>query len=211
MWYARRRVVNKPWNAIGWTPVSFYPYAIGLGFLLPLDMLFSCWFFFLMWRVVRMLGSMFGVYDDTPEFPFMNHQALGAYLLIGLFAVWSGRRHLGGVLRAAISRGEKQDGEPMSYRTAVVGLALGTAAVTWFFHAAGMRGWVAAAAVGIYFFLALAIARMHAEFGPPAHDLHFIGPEVVLTDVLGSSSFSHGELAGLSWFWWFNQIGRAHV
>jgi hypothetical protein len=29
---------GKPWNAIGWTPISFYPYAIGLGFLLPVDM-----------------------------------------------------------------------------------------------------------------------------------------------------------------------------
>ena len=209
MWDASRLFVNKPWNAIGTTPVSFYPYAIGLGFLLPLDMLFSCWFFFLMWRVVRMLGSMYGAYDTTPDFPFMNHQALGAYLLIGLFAVWSGRGHLGGVLRAAVSRGERQDGEPMSYRTAVFGLALGTAAVTGFFHAAGMRWWVAAAAVGLYFFLALAIARMHAEFGPPAHDLHLIGPEVVLTDVLGSRSFSHGELAGLSWFWWFNRAYRS--
>ena len=110
-------------------------------------MLFSCWFFFLMWRVVRVLGSVYGVYDDTPEFPFMNHQALGAYLLIGLFAVWSGRRHLGVVLRAAFSRGESSGDEPMSYRTAVVGLALGTAAVIAFFDAAGMRWWVAAAAV----------------------------------------------------------------
>lgn len=37
MWDASRLFVNKPSNGIGPTPVSFYPYAMGLGFLLPLD------------------------------------------------------------------------------------------------------------------------------------------------------------------------------
>lgn len=209
MWDASRLFVNKPWNAIGWTPVSFYPYAIGLGFLLPLDMLFSCWFFYLMWRVIRVLGSVYGAYDSAPDFPFMNHQALGAYLLIGLFAVWSGRTHLKDVLKSALSSAGRRSDGPMSYRTALIGLVLGTGGVTAFFHAAGMRWWVAAAAVGIYFFLALAIARMHAEFGPPAHDLHFIGPEVVLTDILGPRAFTRGDLAALSWFWWFNRAYRS--
>ena len=41
----------RPWNAMGWTPISLYPFAIGLGFLLPADLLFSCWFFFFMWKL----------------------------------------------------------------------------------------------------------------------------------------------------------------
>ena len=61
-------------------------------------MLFSCWFFFVMWRVVRIVGAVYGAYDATPNFPFMNQQALGAYYLIGIFALWSGRKHLRTVL-----------------------------------------------------------------------------------------------------------------
>ena len=61
----------------------------------------------------------------------------------------------------------------------------------------------------LYFFLAFAVARMHAEFGPPSHDLSFMGPEVILTGALGSTAFSPGQLAGLSWFWWFNRAYRS--
>ncbi len=204
-------LVNKPWNAIGWTPVSFYPYAIGLSFLLPLDMLFSCWFFYIMWRVVRILGSVYGLYETTPSFPFMDQQALGAYLLVGIMALWSGRNHLFSVFRAAFFKDKVFDEkyEPMSYRTAVFGLIIGLVVIIAFFCAAGLRWWLAAAGLLIYFLLALSIARIHAEFGPPAHDLHYIGPEIVLTKGLGVKAFSTGELATLSWFWWFNRAYRS--
>ena len=42
-----RYFTTKPWNAIGWLPLPLYPFLIGLGFLLPLDLSFSIWFFFL--------------------------------------------------------------------------------------------------------------------------------------------------------------------
>lgn len=203
--------VGKPWNAIGPTTISFYPYAIGLGFLLPVDMLFSCWFFFIMWRVIRILGAVYGAYDSTPNFPFMNQQALGAYYLIGIFALWSGRRQLKQVILAAFTHtksADEADG-PMSYRTAVLGGLAGTLAVMAFFHFAGIGWWIAIAAVGLYFFLSLAIARMHAEFGPPAHDLHYMGPEMVVTGAVGTQALSASDLTGLSWFWWFNRAYRS--
>jgi len=211
MWDISPLMVGRPWNAIGWTPVSFYPYAIGFGFLLPVDMLFSCWFFFVMWRVVRILGAVYGAYEVTPNFPFVDEQALGAYYLIAVFALWSGRKHLRRVLRIALS-GVNDAGdaeEPIRYRTAMLGLILGTAALMWFFHFIGLRWWTAVAGVSLYFFLALAIAKMHAEFGPPAHDLHSMGPEVVLTGMLGTRAFGASELTGLSWFWWFNRAYRS--
>ena len=211
MWDIGPLMVGRPWNAIGWTPISFYPYAIGFGFLLPVDMLFSCWFFFVMWRVVRILGAVYGAYDTTPNFPFMDQQALGAYYLIAVFALWSGRKHLHRVLRVALSGVSDADEaeEPMRYRTALLGLVFGTAALVWFFHFIGLQWWTAVAGVTLYFFLALAIAKMHAEFGPPAHDLHRMGPEIVLTGMLGTRAFGASELTGLSWFWWFNRAYRS--
>ena len=211
MWDIQPLLVNWPWSAIGWTPISFYPYGIGFGFLLPVDMLFSCWFFYVMWRVIRVLGGIYGVYNTTPNFPFMNQQAFGAYCLIAIFALWSGRRHLARVFRTAFTT-EKDPHEaegPLSYRIAVFGMILGTAALIGFFHIIGLRWWVAAAGMAIYFFLALAIARMHAEFGPPAHDLHYMGPEMVLIGAFGTRSFGAPELTGLSWFWWFNRAYRS--
>ena len=36
---------EKPWNALGTVRFSIYPFVIGLGFFMPLDLSFSCWFF----------------------------------------------------------------------------------------------------------------------------------------------------------------------
>lgn len=202
---------TSPWNSIGWTPISFYPYAIGMGFLLPVDMLFSCWFFFIMWRVLKIAGAMYGIYGTTPNFPFMDQQALGAYYLVGIFALWSGRKHLKRVWQVAFNdvKDPAEAEGPMRYRTAFMGLICGTLAIIGFFHYIGIAWWVAAVAIGLYFFMALAVSRMHAEFGPPSHDLHNIGPEVVLTSAFGPSAFQPSTLAGLSWFWWFNRAYRS--
>jgi hypothetical protein len=38
----------KPWNAIGTFNISFYPFVVGIGYLLSTDVTFSSWFFYLM-------------------------------------------------------------------------------------------------------------------------------------------------------------------
>ena len=211
MWDVSPLMPGRPWSAIGWTPISFYPYGIGLSFLLPLDMLFSCWFFYVSWRVIRIVGDVYGVYESTPTFPFMDQQALGSYYLVAVFALWSARRHLARIFRAAF-RGQHDPDEangPMRYRTAFLGIAVGLIVLTWFFQVIGMGWYVAAAVVVMYFFLALAIAKMHAEFGPPAHDLHGIGPEIVLIGALGPAAFNPQQLTAMNWLFWFNRAYRS--
>ena len=44
---------EKPWNAMGGVRLSFYPFAIGISFLIPLDLLFSCWAFYSAGNVLR--------------------------------------------------------------------------------------------------------------------------------------------------------------
>ena len=50
-------LTSPPWNAMGYTPVSFYPFVIGIAYLIPTDVTFSCWFFFIVTRVERVAGS----------------------------------------------------------------------------------------------------------------------------------------------------------
>ena len=42
---------ERPLNAMGWTPLSFYPFSIGLSFFMPLDLAFSTWFFYLFRKI----------------------------------------------------------------------------------------------------------------------------------------------------------------
>jgi hypothetical protein len=78
---------ERPWNAMGHTPVAFYPFAIGMGFLLPADMLFSSWFFSLMWRGQRIVSSYFGWSNYSPTFPYVNEQSFGAYMGVAALAL----------------------------------------------------------------------------------------------------------------------------
>ena len=70
---------DRPWRAIGWTPASWYPFMVGLGVTMPLDFLFSAWFFYLFWKL-ELVGVMALGWDNIPRFPYINDQAFGAYL-----------------------------------------------------------------------------------------------------------------------------------
>src|SRR5262245_10529880 len=49
-----------PWNALGTLQFSFYPTVIGLVYFLPLDVSFSCWFFFLLRKGEEVLAAAWG-------------------------------------------------------------------------------------------------------------------------------------------------------
>jgi hypothetical protein len=100
--------------------------------------------------------------------------------------------------------------EALSYRQAALGLFGGTAFLVVFLVWAGLSPLVAVAAFAIYFALSLAVARIRAELGPPVHDLHFSGPDHVLTRSLGTPAFSSRDLTVLSFFYWFNRAYRSH-
>ena len=213
----------RPWNAIGWTPRSFYPFMIGLGVLMPTDFLFSCWFFYLFWKVERILSTAVG-WTDIPQFPFINEQAFGAYAMFCLYGLWTSRRFIAGILKrtfqgagtqAMVSVRADADllddrREPLPYRWAV-GLAIGGfVTLVWFSAAAGMRAWVGVAFFLIYYGLSLAITRMRAQFGAPVHDLHFVGPDTILPLAAGTRSFTDRDLTIFSLYFWFNRAYRNH-
>ena len=201
-----------PWNAAGWTPISFYPFLIGVGALMPVDFLFSCWFFYIFWKIERIATVALGFTATRPNFPYIDQQAFGAYMVFFLFALWHSRRHMAGVWRRVLGRkgGADDSGEPASYRTASVGLALGMVTVIGFALVMGMSAWLALLFFAIYFALAVSVTRMRAQFGSPVHDLHFTGPDTALPLVIGTSRMGPQDLTVMSQFFWFNRAYRSH-
>jgi hypothetical protein len=61
----------------------------------------------------------------------------------------------------------------------------------------------------LYFALILAIIRLRVELGPPAHDLHYAGPDQIIPKVLGPANVGPGNLTMLSMFYWFNRSYRS--
>jgi len=74
-----------------------------------------------------------------------------------------------------------------------------------------MRPWVIGAFFGIYFLIAVAVTRMRAELGPPAHDLHRAGPDSILPAILPPRTYETSELAMFSLFYGFNRAYRGHL
>jgi hypothetical protein len=202
---------HRPWSAIGWLPVGFYPFGIALGMLLPLDLSFSSWFFFLFWKAQLVLSAYFG-WDQKPGFPYIEGQSLGAYLGVAAGALFAMRKRFAAVFWQLWEGGKNEgdDDEPIPPRVAAFGALLGLVLLFTFFRLAGLSGWIAAAFLLIYFGLAVGITRMRAELGPPVHDLHRAGPDSFLPQALGPTSFSRSELVVLAMSWGFNRAYRTH-
>jgi hypothetical protein len=202
---------ESPWNAMGRIPFSLYPFAIGLGFFIPLDLSFSCWFFFLYWRLMRVAGAAFG-FRNLPRFPYMNEQASGGYLALCVLAIWASRRHLLQVGRALFSRDSSQEdgNEAISYRTAVLGLISVLVFLVIFCYYGGANIGIMLAFFAIYYMISIAITRMRAELGTPVHDLHYSGPDQILTRVVGTRRLGRGNLIMFSMFWFINRAYRSH-
>jgi hypothetical protein len=201
-----------PWNAIGWTPIHFFPCIIGLGYLLPLDLSFSCWFFYWYWKFQRVFSVAFNLQVARPDMPYVNDQSAGAYIGIAFFVIWVGRKYLIEVIKRALGMKSlvSDFDEPMSYRTAFIGIVLGFAFLLFFVTKMGARPITAFLFLAIYFILSVAIARIRAELGSPVHDLHFAGPDQMLPRVAGVESFTKGDLVFFTLSWSFNRAYRAH-
>ena len=202
---------SKPWDAIGWTPIAIFPFAIGIAFFIPLDLSFSCWFFYLFWKVQRIIGSVLGL-RSLPLFPYIEEQAFGAYMGLCVIAIYATRKHLWGVLKKTLGLKNKvnDSNEPMPYRMAVFGLIGAFVFLVVFCNVAGMSIWVAVLFFVIYYAISTAITRMRAELGSPVHDLHFIGPDQTLPKIFGTRRLGPANLTMFSYLYFFNRAYRGH-
>jgi hypothetical protein len=205
-------ITNPPWNAIGWTPLALFPCIIGLGFLLPVDLSFSCWFFYWYWKFQRIVSVAFNLNVGRPDMPYINDQSAGAYIGVTFFVIWVARHYLKEVFKKALGMKSELDDsdEPMSYRTAIIGILIGFPLAAYLFVRAGMSWGISLIALGIFFILSIAVARMRAELGSPAHDLHFAGPDQMITRIWGVENISPKNLTVLSLYWGFNRAYRSH-
>jgi uncharacterized protein DUF6785 len=169
------KFTDFPWTAIPRAlGVPLYPFLIAIGYFLPLDLSFSIWFFFLLKLGMLVLSAAAGFQPGQPKNPpFLNEQSWGAWAAIFAYVMWISRGHLARVLRTALHmpRGEDDSREPMSYRAAFLGIIAGCAFLYWFCLRAGMTPTVIVLFFLIYFILSIAITRIRAELGPPAHEM----------------------------------------
>ena len=202
---------TKPWNAIGWTPVVFFPFVIGMAYFIPLDLSFTFWFFYIFWKFEMIFGSIAGL-QRIPGFPFIFDQSFGVCVGVLCMTLWSARLHLRDVLKQAWSTGKRTtSNDPISYRTAVLGLIGGFLLLAGFWWMAGMSFWVAVLVFAIHLTTVTVITRVRAELGPPIHDLRSMGPDVLLPKIFGMRRLGGQNLGLFSLVFCFNRAYRGNT
>ncbi len=150
--------------------ISFYPFVIGIGYLLSLDVTLSCVVFYGLGKIQAGLAAQIG-WSDTGsalgQFPFLQEQGAGAFLGLTAFSLWFGRSTIREMLQTAFGRSQPLDEsiEPMSYRAAFLTFIACFGGLLIFCAQARMA--VLLAAVVLFLSLAFLVAatRIRAETG----------------------------------------------
>ena len=186
---------ERPWNQMDSMPCFISFAAIGFAFFLPLDLLFSFWFFFLLTRLqdagaVQLGGVPTGIGTHNARI-WTGYQAAGAYVTLALAQARIGWPYYKQVLATAFGKSRSLDdsGELMPYRVAVLGILLGLGGIVLWLSLAGMNPLLALVQMGLYLFLvALIMSRGVVEGGLlmtetsflPAHLISLVYPLPVL-------------------------------
>ncbi len=198
---------SPTWRAMGWFPISFYPFVIGLAFFMPSNMAFSSWFFYLFRKLEQVVAFNLGFEGDA-WFPYLKAQSYGALIALFAAALWYSRGYLKQMWEGVVQgTGMTEDGG-LSYRKTMIVLGIGLAGMMVFLAAAGMSGWLAIIYVLLYMLFLGAITRIRAELGPPSHELGSVGTSQMLILALGTTFVGPQNLTVFSLLYFQNRMHR---
>lgn len=210
---------TPPWNAMGGIIVAFYFWAIGIAFLMPLELSISCWLFYWLMKMELVFCAATGINQLTvpaggfdSRYPFLLSQSYGAYLGFFVISLWSSRHYLARVWRTAFkgTKEEDESREALSYRAAILGAAFGFMFLATFAVIMGMSPLVVVVFFVFYFVFAVLVSRIRAELGFPTHDMHVMAPQHLIQTVAGSEHIGRADATGFSLFFWFNRTYASH-
>jgi hypothetical protein len=209
--------LSPPWNALSPMTLSWSTIHVGVAYFIPLDILFSGWFFYLFRKAMEVFGFAMGWRElgwDAPGFPYTRVQAAGAWIALFFLLVWAERHHLRRVMQAAFTRiTDSQlhdEGEPGSYRRAGRILVAGTVFLIAFSVVSGMSLPLALIFYGFFWMLNVTMTRIYAQVGPPILELYFLDPQKTITTVMGTAWQSPRSLTMFSLMYWINRTDRGH-
>ncbi len=190
-----------PWNAIRESLMSAEPITIGVCYLMPLDLIFSLWFFNLMFKAQLIIATHFAWTTDIyTGFPYIDNQSLGGFFALVASVLWLGRNYFAQVVRKVLGLESSLDDseEAFSYRGATIGLAASVAFLIYFFARGGMGPQLTLAWAGQFLLLGLAVTRIRAQLAPPEFELWWVGPNHFLPMVMGNKAMSR-QAQGIMW------------
>jgi hypothetical protein len=198
-----------PTAAFGEMDLVLWPWLIAIAYLIPKELSFSCWFFWLARVMLAFIAIVAGAPPRSPEgwlgdtaFPAFAFQGFGAILALSVWAVYRARRHLGLAFRIAFSRasGQADGAEPLPYRWLLIAFALSYGWMVYFCYLIGARLWVGAGLIGLILMFYMMWTWLRAETGLGL----LLFPLFIddMTDAMGNAIFRPQEIVaimGLRW------------
>ncbi|MCZ7646046.1 MAG: hypothetical protein M5U26_12295 [Planctomycetota bacterium] len=165
---------EPPWLGLNPLFMNFAPSMLGLAFLLPMEISFSLWFFYLVvQKACVQLAAQAGLgqtgwdfYETGGHRGFLLDQGAGALWAFVLFGLWMARRHLKDVWRRAWSAGDEASAyEPLSPRAALVMMSLCALGALVWLRAAGVGLGPALLGLAVFNVVTLGMTRLSCEGG----------------------------------------------
>ena len=179
--------------------VRVQPLIMGLAYLCPVDILFSMWFYNLIniFKVGALNRTGFTVgLEGQPakggEIAMLEMH--GALACLVLWSVWVARHHLKETVQKALSLARSDDdGMPVTYRMAWLGLGLSTVGLGGWMMSAGVAFWAMLGQLVLMFMCYFGIAKYAATTG-----FTFLTPAggkgvAIIHSLIGTSHLSPGS------------------
>jgi len=192
------------WRQSGSIRFRISPICLGLLYFVRRDILMGLWVFPLIVTVGYGYLRMIGLAPMQPKLGIWSYDTIRAFTGAGVILVYVGhfiyvsRGHLRQVLLRAWrnDRGADDTGEIMSYRTAVLGIALAGFFMAGWLHKSGMDWWQAGLYLALAFTIYLGLTRVIAEAGLPTAQPPMVAGDFMVATV-GSRAFSPQNLVGV--------------
>jgi hypothetical protein len=180
------RFAEKPWTALNGTEFSIFFTVIGFAYLIPTEISFSIWFFYLFYQIQGVVLDALGVSIGKTTAAY--RQGMGAYLVMIFYILWMGKEHLGDVFRKAFrGRSDVDDSnEPLPYRWSVLGVIFGLTVAVVMCNAAGISLWVSIIILLSFFAIVTVLSWLISSAGLIFAEQMFL-PSEYIEAIAGSS------------------------
>jgi len=205
-------LTGLPLAAVKPLHVSFFPFMIGVAFLLSTETSFSCWFFYWLGKLECVLCAALGFGGrgsgrGITQLPLLDQQGTGALLtlmVLVLVVAWAN-------LRRTLGSSRPRGAQILSSRASLAIAGLCFLGLVGMSNAAGMPVLVAALYFVLRWLFALAWGRVVAETGCGWTRQYQATIQHVISEGVGTAGMPRRGLAVLAMFRWFNNYGDSRA
>ncbi|MDE0088410.1 MAG: hypothetical protein OXU23_21990, partial [Candidatus Poribacteria bacterium] len=161
---------ERPWVVMRWWPqFRFFLYfsVIGITYFLAMEVSFSCWFFFLFFKLQYIIINAFAI----PISPWIcaRGQTMAAYVVMVLAFLINSRLHIIDLLKKTFLQSStttiNDSDEVLPYRWAVLGAIFSFFLLAGLCFYAGMSFWVACSIIALFLITSTALSWMVVNGG----------------------------------------------